>query len=154
MSKEIERKFLVKGESWRALANPHFYQQGYISTINQTTVRVRIVGENGFLTIKGKSEGIARCEYEYQIPVTDARQMLQELCDQSQIQKNRYRIPIEGLVWEVDEFLGDNSGLIIAEVELEEEEQVIVLPAWVDQEVSGDPRYFNSNLTKFPYKNW
>ena len=154
MSKEIERKFLVKGESWRALANPHFYQQGYISIINHTTVRVRIVGENGFLTIKGKSEGITRCEYEYQIPLTDARQMLQELCDQPQIQKNRYRISIEGLVWEVDEFLGDNSGLIIAEVELEEEEQVIVLPAWVDQEVSGDPRYFNSNLTKFPYKNW
>jgi CYTH domain-containing protein len=154
MPKEIERKFLVKGDSWRGLAKPQFYQQGYIDTINQTTIRIRIVGEKGFLTIKGKSQGIARSEYEYQIPLADAQQMLQELCQKPQIQKNRYQIQVKELLWDVDEFLGDNSGLIIAEVELEKEDQIIELPEWIAQEVSLDPRYFNYNLTKFPYKNW
>jgi hypothetical protein len=154
MPKEIERKFLVKGDSWRGLAKSQFYQQGYIDTINQTTIRIRIVGEKGFLTIKGKSQGITRSEYEYQIPLADAQQMLQELCQKPQIQKNRYQIQVKELLWEVDEFLGDNSGLIIAEVELENEDQIIELPEWIAQEVSHDPRYLNYNLAKFSYKNW
>jgi len=154
MPKEIERKFLVKGDSWRELGSSQFYHQGYILTENQSTVRVRIIGEKGYLTLKGKTEGMTRSEYEYEIPVEEAREILQQLCDAPQIQKNRYKIYVDNLLWEVDEFLGDNAGLIIAEVELKDEQQVINLPQWLGEEVTGDERYYNSNLSKFPYKNW
>lgn len=154
MPTEIERKFLVKGDEWRQLGTGTLYRQGYIPTENGTTVRVRLVGESGYLTIKGLSVGIARAEFEYAIPVADAQQMLDTLCEPPLIEKTRYRLDIEGILWEVDEFAGDNQGLIVAEVELTEETQHLVLPSWIEREVSDDPRYYNVNLAQNPYSNW
>lgn len=154
MAVEIERKFLVVGDAWRSLAEGHVYRQGYISTAGLTTVRVRVVGDQGYLTIKGAVQGISRAEFEYPIPKADADAMLSTLCDRPFIDKTRYRIEHEGLCWEVDEFAGDNQGLILAEVELTDAEQPIVCPEWIGQEVSGDPRYFNSNLARHPFSQW
>jgi adenylate cyclase len=154
MGKEIERKFLLKGDEWRALAKGTAYRQGYLSTVKERTVRVRTVGEKGFLTIKGITTGVTRAEFEYEVPTADADAMLDALCERPLIEKNRYRIERGGLVWEVDEFFGENQGLVIAEVELAHEGQAIDLPSWVGDEVSGDPRYFNSNLIKNPYTRW
>lgn len=154
MAIEIERKFLVKGNEWRCLGFGKVYRQGYIYTHNQTTVRVRIVGNQGYLTIKGKAIGIGRDEFEYLIPLTDAQEMLEKLCDRPLIEKTRYKIPQGDLVWEVDEFIGENQGLIIAEVELTDEDQKVELPNWIDQEVTGDQRYYNANLVRNPYQNW
>lgn len=151
---EIERKFLVVSDQWRALATGTLYRQGYIPTLDDRTVRVRIAGQQGYLTIKGKTQGIARSEFEYQIPVEDAAQLLDTICEAPLIEKYRYRIPLDGLVWEVDEFLGENQGLIIAEVELEDVAQAIALPSWIGQEVSGELRYYNSNLAKHPFRRW
>lgn len=155
MAIEIERKFLVKGDAWRKQAIGKLYGQGYIATKDEiTTVRIRIVGEHSYLTIKGKTEGIGRAEFEYEIPVDDARIMLETLCDRPVIEKIRYQIKIDNLIWEIDEFLGKNKGLVIAEVELENENQEINLPEWVSEEVTQDLRYYNVNLAKNPYKNW
>jgi adenylate cyclase len=154
MGKEIERKFLIKSDGWRSLASGTMYRQGYLSTVKERTVRVRTVGERGFLTIKGVTTGVTRAEFEYEIPVTEANAMLDSLCERPLIEKSRYRIEHRGLVWEVDEFFGENQGLVIAEVELVNEGQRIDLPSWVGEEVSDDPRYFNSNLTKHPYTRW
>jgi CYTH domain-containing protein len=154
MGKEIERKYLVKGDAWKKLATGTSYRQGYLSTVKERTVRVRTIDDKGYLTIKGITIGATRVEYEYDIPVNDASDMLTNLCEQPLIEKNRYKIEYAGLTWEVDEFFGDNDGLIIAEVELESEDQKIELPEWIGEEVTADPRYFNSNLTKHPYKNW
>jgi adenylate cyclase len=154
MAIEIERKFLVKGEKWRSLGIGRVYCQGYITTVNSTTVRVRIVGERGYLTIKGKTNGIARSEFEYLIPLEDAQMMLDTLCDRPLIEKIRYKIQLGDLLWEVDEFLGENEGLIMAEVELNDAEQKIELPDWIEKEVSGDRKYYNSNLAKYPYQQW
>jgi CYTH domain-containing protein len=154
MGIEIERKFLVKGEAWRSLAPGVLYRQGYLVAEKQRSVRVRIVGEQGFLTIKGQSIGVTRAEFEYEIPITDARILLDTLCDRPLIEKIRYRIPDNYLVWEVDEFLGENQGLIVAEVELAEVEASVILPDWIGEEVSTDPRYFNSNLARHPYRLW
>ena len=117
-------------------------------------MRVRIAGELGYLTIKGPSQGYSRLEFEYPIPLPDAQIMLETLCDRPLIEKTRYRIEYQGLIWEVDEFQGDNSGLIIAEVELTDENQVIELPDWLGVEVSQDSRYYNANLVKYPYSQW
>jgi len=154
MGTEIERKFLVKGDSWRQGATGTVYRQGYLSTVKERTVSVRTVGDVGWLTIKGLTRGATRTEFEYAVPLADATQMLNELCEQPLIEKTRYRIPHAGLVWEVDEFAGVNEGLIVAEVELSSEDQQVELPAWVDAEVSGDPRYFNANLVAHPYSRW
>lgn len=154
MANEIERKFKVKGDSWRSLATGTQYRQGYIPTKNLTSVRVRIAGNQGFITIKGPSAGISRAEFEYPIPVEDARKMLDELCERSQIEKTRYKIEFDGLIWEIDEFGGENQGLIIAEVELTDENQTIKLPDWIGEEVSSDPRYFNVNLANHPFSQW
>ncbi len=154
MGKEIERKYLVKGDSWKALARGVMYRQGYLSTVKERVVRVRTIDDKGYLTIKGISKGISRLEFEYEIPLEDANKMLDELCERPLIEKARYKIEYGGLVWEVDEFFGDNEGLILAEVELSDENQHIELPDWIGEEVSGDPRYFNSNLIKHPYKEW
>ena len=154
MAIEIERKFLVIGDSWRSLAEGQVYRQGYIPTQDKTTVRVRVVGSQGYLTIKGQSIGITRAEYEYPIPVTDAENMLQTLCQPPLIEKIRYRIPIENVVWEVDEFTGENQGLILAEVELEEEQQTVNLPDWIGVEVTQEARYYNVNLAQYPYQQW
>ncbi|MGD1854821.1 MAG: CYTH domain-containing protein [Leptolyngbyaceae cyanobacterium] len=154
MAKEIERKFLLKDDSWRSLAEGCYYCQGYIPTQGKQTVRARIAGDQGYLTLKGPAKGISRSEFEYKIPIADAQSILNELCVQPLIEKYRYRISYGDVVWEVDEFLGDNQGLILAEVELTHAEQVIQLPAWIDQEVTGDPRYYNSNLVRYPFKHW
>lgn len=154
MGKEIERKYLVKSSEWKNLAKGTSYRQGYLSTVKERTVRVRTIDDKCFLTIKGITVGASRAEYEYEIPAADANAMLSNLCEKPLIEKNRYKIAHAGLTWEVDEFFGDNDGLIVAEVELTSEDQKIELPAWVGAEVTSDPRYFNSNLTKNPYKNW
>lgn len=154
MATEIERKFLVKGDQWRSLATGTVYRQGYLSTKQGCSVRVRLVGNQGYLTIKGLTQGCSRAEYEYPIPATDAQEMLDNLCEAPVIEKTRYKIEYAGLVWEVDEFAGENQGLIIAEVELTEENQSIELPNWIDIEVSDDARYFNVNLVQYPYSQW
>ncbi|MEW6708785.1 MAG: CYTH domain-containing protein [Candidatus Riflebacteria bacterium] len=154
MGKEIERKYLVKSDEFKKLAKGTSYRQGYLSTVKERTVRVRTIDDKGYLTIKGITVGASRVEYEYEIPAKEADDMLSNLCEKPLIEKNRYKIPFAGLTWEVDEFFGDNDGLIVAEVELESEDQKIEKPAWVGEEVTTDPRYFNSNLTKNPFKNW
>ena len=153
MATEIERKFLLKNEGWRGLATGVIYRQGYLTTGEGITVRVRIVGNQGFLTVKGATVGKSRLEFEYPVPLEDAQQMLDTLCDRPLIEKTRYKIKQGDLVWEIDEFAGENQGLILAEVELEEENQTIDLPQWIDREVS-DPKYFNANLAKYPYSQW
>ena len=154
MGKEIERKYLINDDSWRKGASGTTYRQGYLSTVKQRTVRVRTIDDKGFLTIKGITIGATRREYEYEIPTADANEMLDELCEKPIIEKTRFKISHAGLTWEIDEFSGVNQGLIVAEVELESEDQNIDFPPWVGVEVSGDPRYFNSNLIAKPYANW
>jgi adenylate cyclase len=154
MAKEIEKKFLVKGDQWRDHAEGTIYRQGYLSTEKERVVRVRTIGNTGYLTIKGITVGASRLEYEYEISVSDSNEMLDQLCLKPLIEKKRYKLEYANLLWEIDEFFGDNQGLIIAEVELEEEDQKISLPPWIGEEVTSDPRYFNSNLTKLPYTQW
>src|SRR6266700_8433517 len=146
MGTEIERKFLVKGDSWRGQDSGKRYRQGYLSTVKERTVRVRTTGYKGFITIKGMSVGATRSEYEYEIPLADANEMLDRLCERPLIEKTRYRVSHEGLVWEIDEFEGDNRGLIIAEIELKDETQSATLPGLIGQEVTGEPGYSNANL--------
>ena len=154
MGKEIERKYLIKDDIWRKDASGTTYRQGYLSTVKERTVRVRTIDDKGFLTIKGITIGATRREYEYEIPMADANEMLDELCEKPIIEKTRFKISHAGLTWEIDEFAGVNQGLIVAEVELESEDQNIDFPPWVGEEVSGDPRYFNSNLIANPFANW
>lgn len=154
MAVEIERKFLVIGDDWRSLGAGTAYRQGYIASGQGRTVRVRIAGEQGFLTIKGATEGIARSEFEYPIPVEDAAQMLDSLCDRPLIEKTRYKIPWGDLMWEVDEFWGENEGLILAEIELPNAEQTFEMPQWIGEDVSHDLRYYNSSLAKHPFRQW
>jgi len=155
MGIEIEKKYLVVGETWRCLATPIRYRQGYLSVNPEHTVRVRLSGEShGTLTIKGLTVGITRPEFEYQIPAQDAEFMLNTLCQTPLIDKLRYRIPHENVVWEVDEFFGPNAGLVVAEIELRSENQVFTLPNWIGREVTDDPRYFNANLVCNPFSTW
>jgi CYTH domain-containing protein len=154
MAKEIERKFLVKGDGWRALGDGKAYRQGYLSTVKERTVRIRTAGDKGFVTIKGINVGATRPEYEYEIPLGDANEMLDRLCEQPLIEKTRYRIPFDGLTWEVDEFHGVNRGLITAEVELKDEQQTVSLPGWIGLELTGDSRYYNSSLVAHPFTTW
>lgn len=153
MAQEIERKFLVKTDAWRSMAKATRYRQGYLSSVKERVVRVRTIDDEGFLTIKGINEGLTRLEFEYDIPLADADSLL-DLCEKPIIEKNRCKIPLDGLVWEIDEFFGDNAGLIVAEVELESEDQAFEKPSWIGEEVSGDARYFNSNLIKNPFTTW
>jgi CYTH domain-containing protein len=154
MPQEIERKFLVASDAWRSGAAGKRYRQGYLSTDPARTVRVRVAGDAGFLTVKGSSTGAARAEYEYPIPVAHAEEMLDALCLRPLVEKTRYRIPFGGLTWEVDEFAGDNAGLVVAEVEIEAENQAVALPPWVGREVTGDGRYANASLVARPYCTW
>jgi adenylate cyclase len=153
MAKEIERKFLVDG-GWQPPGDGTAFEQGYLSSAAERTVRVRIEGERAKLTIKGKTSGVSRSEYEYAIPVEDARVMLEELCERPVIVKRRHIVMHAGKKWEVDVFGGDNAGLVIAELELGSEDEAFEKPAWVREEVSHDPRYYNSNLVKNPFKSW
>ena len=154
MGIEIERKYLIASDDWRSLGEGLDYRQGYLSTVKERTVRIRTIGDQGFLTIKGISTGASRVEYEYEVPANDAHEMLDELCERPLIEKRRFKIPYAGLIWEIDEFFGENGGLIVAEVELDDENQLIELPPWIGQEVTGDPRYFNSSLVANPFSNW
>jgi len=152
VGQEIERKFLVKNQRWQndALGVP--YCQGYLST--QPTVRVRIAGDQAFLTIKGPIQGISRLEYEYPIPLSDAQEMLDQFCGQQVIRKKRYTLSHQQHTWIVDVFEGQNQGLIIAEIELPSPDTPVDLPNWVGQEVSSDFRYQNACLLKKPYSTW
>lgn len=154
MSVEIERKFLVRGDAWRTSGEGMLLRQGYLSSSPDRVVRIRIEGSEARLTIKGRSIGARRSEWEYPIPREDARVLLDSLCERPLIEKIRYRIPFQGMLWEVDEFLGENLGLIVAEIELETEEQAFACPEWVGEEVTHDARYFNANLLRHPYKDW
>ena len=153
MGTEIERKFLVRGDAWRALGRAAVFRQGYLSTVKERTVRIRVVGDQGWITVKGLTVGATRAEFEYAIPVDDAHEML-ELCAQPLIEKTRTVVDLGDLQWEIDEFTGPNEGLIVAEVELQRGDQEIDLPDWVGDEVTDDPRYYNANLTAHPFSTW
>ena len=153
MGREIERKFRVTADSWRS-AEGIRYRQGYLSTVKERTVRVRVIGNTGYLTIKGISTGSTRLEFEYEIPADEAEEMLDALCEKPLIEKNRHKVLYGGLIWEVDEFFGENTGLVVAEVELEREDQPFEKPDWLGEEVTDDPRYFNANLISHPYSRW
>jgi adenylate cyclase len=154
MAVEIERKFLLANGSWKDGAHGIHYRQGYLSLDPARTVRVRIAGDHGYLTIKGTSEGASRAEFEYPIPPVDARLLLDVLCHQQQIEKVRYRIDYAGLTWEIDEFLGENAGLVLAEVELVSPDQTVERPPWIGREVTEDPRYYNAWLSQHPFSAW
>jgi CYTH domain-containing protein len=153
MGIEIERKFLVVGEDWKNGITPEHLSQGYLNRDKQRTVRVRIAGNEAWLTIKGQSQGATRAEFEYPVPIADAQQLL-AMSDGPRVEKYRWRVPHGGLVWEVDEFLGENAGLVVAEVELTSEDQVFEKPSWAGAEVTDDPRYFNSSLASRPFSSW
>ncbi len=153
---EIERKYLVKYNIWDALAKPkgEYYRQGYIVNEMFKTVRVRATENQGFITIKGKTDNPAvKPEYEYQIPKSEAIELLDSFTENN-IEKIRYKIEYQGKTWEIDLFYGDNEGLIVAEIELDSMEESYQIPEWIDREVTHESKYFNSNLSKNPFKNW
>ncbi|WHF53090.1 CYTH domain-containing protein [Chryseobacterium gotjawalense] len=155
MGIEIERKFLVNKTKWQQLEKPagEFYRQGYLLTDPNKTIRVRQTSDKGFLTIKGISVGATRAEYEYEIAVGEAKELLDQF-SVAELSKIRFKISVGGHVWEVDEFLGNNAGLLVAEIELTSEDETFTLPDWIDSEVTGDEKYYNSNLVNDPYKDW
>ena len=157
MTKEIERKFLVTGDFKAEAFKVTHILQGYLSSVPERTVRVRVKDDKGFITVKGavNASGVTRFEWEKEIPVDEARLLL-EICEPGVIDKNRYLVRnTDGKhIWEVDEFHGDNDGLIIAEVELADENEPFDKPAWLGEEVTGDLRFYNSMLMKNPFKNW
>ncbi|MDR1544272.1 MAG: CYTH domain-containing protein [Prevotellaceae bacterium] len=154
MAKEIERKFLVKNLFFKELGVPHKIKQGYICTEKNRVVRVRLYDEQAFLTLKSASVGFSREEFEYEIPLKDAEIMLQTLCIQPVIEKTRWVIPQGKRKWEIDVFEGENLGLIIAEIELENEAETFKIPEFIDKEVTGDVRYYNSFINQNPYSKW
>ncbi len=154
MAIEIERKFLVTDDTYKKDATSSIYIQGYLSSAKGITVRVRIGGEKGFITIKGKNKNISRSEFEYEIPVEDARTILNTMCGDSVIHKRRFITVYEGFTWEVDEFYDANEGLVVAEIELDHEEQGFARPPWLGKEVSDDSRYYNASLVTRPYCTW
>lgn len=153
MNIEIERKFLLKNDNWREGAVGVHYKQAYLNEKGDNTVRVRIEGDKAKLTIKGKSSNISRLEFEYDIPMEDAEALF-TLAKTPIVEKYRYKIMYAGNCWEVDEFLGMNRGLVVAEIELESETQSFEKPDWIGMEVSGDKRYTNANLARKPYCEW
>jgi len=154
VAEEIERKFLVSGEAWRETAEGTRYRQGFLSTEPERTVRVRVAGPRGSITVKGKNVGARRAEFEYEIPVADAERMLDTLCQRPLIEKIRYTLAVGPHTWEIDVFEGSNAGLVVAEIELSSEDEAFEKPEWVGDEVTDDPRYFNSNLVANPYGTW
>jgi CYTH domain-containing protein len=155
MGKEIERKFLVHADIWSNLDKPkgNLLRQGYLTTEPHKTIRVRATNDKGFITIKGISIGATRAEYEYEIPKSEAIELLDQFAE-NELSKIRYEISFDSKIWEVDVFSGANEGLIVAEIELESEQEVFTTPDWVAQEVTEDKRYFNSNLSLHPFKEW
>jgi len=154
MAVEIEKKFLVKDNRWKDNAQAKEYCQGYLSSGSGATVRARIAGEDGFLTIKSEHKGISRLEYEYSIPLNDAMEILEKICPKPLIHKKRYRLVYDNNLWEVDEFSGENEGLVLAEIELTSEDQSFTKPPWLGQEVSQFKRYYNASLRIYPYSKW
>jgi adenylate cyclase len=154
MGEEIERKFLVRSDLWRETADSARYRQGFLSTEPERTVRVRVAGPRGSITVKGKNVGARRAEFEYEIPVADAERMLDTLCKRPLIEKVRYTVTVAPHTWEIDVFEGDNAGLVVAEIELGNENEAFDKPEWLGDEVTDDPRYFNSNLVANPYRTW
>jgi len=155
MPVEIERKFLVKDDAWRA----HVYEQrdirqGYMANNDRCSVRVRVSNQSANINIKSMTLGLSRAEYEYAIPVEEAHELLNTLCKAPLIEKTRYLVKHAGKVWEIDEFTGDNHGLTVAEIELDDEDELFELPGWVDREVSSLERYYNMRLTHYPFKDW
>ena len=155
MGLEIERKFLVRDDSWRNAVDGEWrILQGYLATTERVTLRVRILGDSARLTVKGPFRGISRSEYEYPIPVEDAWTMLQELAVLPVVDKVRYRVRHGGHAWDLDVFSGDNAGLVLAEIELQHPDERFELPLWAGLEVTGDPRYSNANLARHPFSCW
>lgn len=153
MGVEIERKFLVDGEGWRDAGPSVSMRQGYLGGGAEATVRVRIAGAEAFLTVKGRSRGMTRAEYEYPIPVADAEELL-GLCHGGIVEKVRTRVTAPDVTWEIDEFSGANAGLVTAECELTREDQEFDRPDWLGDEVTGDHRYANSSLARHPFRDW
>ncbi len=155
MATETERKFLVKKDLWQKAEKPipDFYRQGYLYSDVSKTIRIRITSSKAYLTIKGKTTGASRPEFEYEIPKEDAAEMLDQMAE-SRLEKYRYKINFEGNVWEVDDFKGENEGLLMAEIELDSETETFVLPPWAGEEVTQDNRYFNSYLAQHPFSKW
>jgi len=155
MATEIERKFLLRSDAWRENADEGTrFRQGYIIGAEKASVRIRIEGSLANINIKSATLGVRRQEYEYSIPLSEAEEMLDTLCEQPQIEKVRYHVPVGKHTWEVDVFSGDNEGLVVAEVELSDEDEVFERPNWLGDEVSDDTRYYNVCLVKHPYKDW
>jgi adenylate cyclase len=154
MAKEIERKYLLADASWRTGALGTLYRQGYVSIEHDRAVRIRIIENRAFLTVKRLLSNRERLEFEYAIPVADAHILLEDVCKKPLIEKIRYRIAHRGFIWEIDEFLGENKGLIVAEIELDFEDQTFEKPAWISNEVTDDARYLNVNLVRHPYSTW
>lgn len=155
MAKEIERKFLVENDEYKNEAvTKRLIRQGFLSSKKEAVVRIRVTDQNAFITVKGPSTGSTRAEFEYIIPQDDALEMLEHLCEKPLIEKYRYIIKYEGSTWEVDEFMGENEGLVLAEIELTGENQDFTRPGWLGKEVTADQRYYNSNLIKNPWKDW
>ncbi|MGI4022112.1 MAG: CYTH domain-containing protein [Janthinobacterium lividum] len=155
MGVEIERKFLVDDQKWSEFNKPEgtAYRQGYLANEKDKTIRIRIAGDKAFITIKGATEGFTRKEFEYEIPLNDAQELLESFSLKG-TSKIRYRVPVGNKVWEIDVFSGDNEGLIVAEIELNSEEETFEKPGFLLEEVTYDPRYYNSNLALHPYKSW
>ncbi len=154
MALEIERKFLVSNDDWKPLvANSFSIKQGYLNLDPERTVRVRITEDRAHITIKGKTNGISRAEFEYQIPLQDGEQLIL-LSEGVLIEKVRHEVKYEDNIWEIDVFLGRNKGLVMAEIELTSENQTFKIPPWIGKEVSADTRYYNANLVRHPYLNW
>jgi adenylate cyclase len=154
MAREIERKFLVRSSDWtREATSARPLRQGYLAIDDGNNVRVRTDGQRAWLTIKGRGEGITRPEFEYEIPVAGAAELF-ALCHGRVVEKTRHLVPAETLCWEIDEFTGDNTGLVVAEIELPDEDTPFPQPAWLGEEVTADPRYLNANLAVHPFARW
>jgi CYTH domain-containing protein len=136
------------------MAEGRLYRQGYLSLQHQSIVRVRVANNKGYITVKGAVSGIEKKEYEYEIPVTDANEMIDTLCNKPIIEKYRYTLLYKGFTWEIDEFMGENEGLVLAEIELQRPDQKFKIPDWIGEEVTSDMRYYNSNLVNHPYSKW
>lgn len=155
MGKEIERKYLVRNDNWRQHAQPGIImRQGYLNRDGACSIRVRVAGDEAYFNIKSATLGISRQEYGYTIPVSDAEEILDTLCIHPLIEKTRYNVEYEGHVWEVDVFKGDNAGLVVAEIELQDEDEAFAIPDWVGEEVSHERKYYNVSLIEHPYKDW
>jgi len=155
MPVEIERKFLVEGDAWRTgVRKRELFRQGYLAGSELCSARVRVAGDLAWIGLKGRVQGAARLEYEYEIPLHEGNEILDRLCAGGRIEKWRHWVPHAGHEWEVDEFLGDNAGLIVAEIELDDEAESFARPSWLGEEVTHDARYFNSYLARHPWRGW